>query len=46
MPVETGIVSPADIGFDAKRSRILVPVFKEDRIRIFPFSLDVLTSGD
>jgi sugar lactone lactonase YvrE len=36
-PVLTGITSPADIGFDAKRGRLLVPVFMEDRILIVPY---------
>ena len=34
--VATGIPSPADLGFDAKRSRALVPVFTENRIEGLP----------
>jgi sugar lactone lactonase YvrE len=30
------IASPADIGYDAKRRRVLVPVFTEDRLMIRP----------
>lgn len=30
----TGIPSPADIGYDPKRNRVLIPVFLEDRVII------------
>lgn len=32
--VFTGIASPADIGFDPRRNRVLIPVFLEDRVVI------------
>lgn len=32
--VITGVTSPADIGFDAKRNRVLIPLFLEDRVVI------------
>jgi hypothetical protein len=35
-PLITGIVSPADIGFDTRRSRVLIPVFQQDRIEVRP----------
>ncbi len=31
-----GIVSPADIGFDTRRRRVLIPVFQSDRVEIRP----------
>lgn len=31
----TGVPSPADIGYDAKRNRLLIPVFQEGRIEIW-----------
>lgn len=34
-PVLTGVKSPADIGFDSKRSRIIVPHFTENSIAAF-----------
>jgi sugar lactone lactonase YvrE len=34
-----GIVSPADIGVDTRRNRVLVPVFQENRIEIRPLNL-------
>ena len=36
MAVVEGIPSPADIGFDAERRRILIPVFTESRVEIRP----------
>jgi sugar lactone lactonase YvrE len=33
-----GIPSPADIGYDRKRRRVLVPVFMENRVEIRPFN--------
>ena len=33
-PVVTGVESPADIGFDTKRKRILIPVFLQNRVEI------------
>src|SRR5438105_6511260 len=33
--VITGVASPADIGYDAKRNRILIPIFTGDRIEIW-----------
>jgi sugar lactone lactonase YvrE len=34
--VFTGIVSPADLGLDTRRGRLLIPVFQADRIEIRP----------
>jgi len=34
-PVLTGVKSPADIGFDSKRSRVIVPHFTENSIAAF-----------
>jgi sugar lactone lactonase YvrE len=34
--VVTGIVSPADIGLDTRRGRLLIPVFQGDRLEIRP----------
>ncbi len=31
----TGVVSPADIGYDTKRNRVLVPVFQGNRVEIW-----------
>jgi sugar lactone lactonase YvrE len=31
-----GVVSPADIGWDTRRSRLLIPVFQGDRVEIRP----------
>ena len=31
----TGVNSPADIGYDTKRNRVLVPLFTENRVVIF-----------
>lgn len=36
MVVAEGISSPADIGFDAERRRILIPVLNESRVEIRP----------
>ena len=33
--VITGVASPADIGYDAKRNRILIPIFTGNRIEIW-----------
>jgi hypothetical protein len=33
--VITGVASPADIGYDAKRNRILIPVFNANRMEIW-----------
>jgi hypothetical protein len=38
MIVQHGIESPADIGFDSKRRRLLVPVFFGNRIEIRPMT--------
>ena len=35
-PVVQNVESPADIGFDSKRSRILIPHFTENRVSIHP----------
>ncbi|XOF35206.1 MAG: SMP-30/gluconolactonase/LRE family protein [Candidatus Electrothrix sp. YB6] len=32
-----GLVSPADLGVDTKRHRLLVPLFKEDKVVILPY---------
>jgi hypothetical protein len=34
--VVTGVPSPADIGYDMRRERLLIPVFQADRIEIRP----------
>lgn len=31
----TGVPSPADIGYDAKRNRLLVPIFTEGRVEVW-----------
>jgi hypothetical protein len=36
-PVLTGVKAPADIGFDSKRNRVLVPHFTENSIAAFDF---------
>lgn len=33
--VVTGVPSPADIGVDAKRNRLLVPIFTGDRVEVY-----------
>ncbi len=35
-PVVEGVSSPADLGYDAGRNRLLVPVFTENRVMIVP----------
>lgn len=35
-PVVEGVSSPADLGYDASRNRLLVPVFTENRVMIVP----------
>jgi hypothetical protein len=37
-PIIENIVSPADIGYDASRNQLLIPVFQKDAIRIVPLS--------
>ena len=32
----TGVRSPADIGYDGTRNRIMIPIFDEDEVRILP----------
>src|SRR5205807_9899511 len=32
----SGVPSPADIGYDAKRNRLLIPIFTVDRVEIWP----------
>jgi hypothetical protein len=34
-PAVTGMKAPADIGYDAKRSRVLVPLFKDNAIEVY-----------
>jgi sugar lactone lactonase YvrE len=34
----SGVPSPADIGFDPKRSRVLVPMLQKDRVEIFDWT--------
>jgi len=36
--VLSGIASPADLGFDSKRSRLLVPQLQKDRVQVFDWS--------
>ena len=31
----TGVPSPADIGYDAKRNRVLIPIFTGNRVEIW-----------
>jgi hypothetical protein len=33
--VITGVPSPADIGYDAKRKRVLIPIFTGNRVEIW-----------
>ena len=33
--VITGVPSPADIGFDAKRNRVLIPIFQGNRVEVW-----------
>jgi hypothetical protein len=33
--VITGVPSPADIGYDAKRKRVLIPIFSGNRVEIW-----------
>ncbi|HLQ22611.1 MAG TPA: hypothetical protein VK132_05365, partial [Gemmatimonadales bacterium] len=33
--VITGVPSPADIGYDAKRNRVLIPIFTGNRVEIW-----------
>ncbi len=35
-PLVGGIPSPADIGYDARRGRVLIPVFTGDRVEVRP----------
>jgi hypothetical protein len=43
--VLSGVPSPADIGFDRKRSRLLVPMLQKDRVEIFDWTSDRLRQG-
>jgi hypothetical protein len=31
-----GVPSPADIGVDPKRHRVLIPIFQGDRVEVWP----------
>ena len=33
--VITGVPSPADIGYDAKRNRVLIPIFMGNRVEVW-----------
>ena len=35
-PVVSDAVSPADIGYDAKRNRVLIPRFTENTVQLSP----------
>jgi len=35
-PLVTGVPSPADFGYDSRRSRIMIPIFTGDRIEVRP----------
>ena len=35
-PAISGVEAPADIGYDAKRNRVLIPLFKSDAVQITP----------
>jgi hypothetical protein len=39
-PVITDVKSPADIGYDTKRNRVLVPLFQADRVQIHPLAFE------
>jgi hypothetical protein len=41
----SGTTSPADIGFDRKRSRLLVPMLQKDRVEIFDWSAERTRHG-
>jgi hypothetical protein len=43
--VLSGLPSPADIGFDPKRSRVLVPMFQKDRVVIFDWTSERTRHG-
>ena len=43
-PVLADVTSPADIGYDTKRNRLLVPIFQEDALRIEQLSATALRS--
>jgi hypothetical protein len=32
MPAVDSVPTPADIGFDARRNRVLIPLFSENRV--------------
>lgn len=34
-PVVTGLTSPADLGYDSKRNRILIPIFLKDEVIVY-----------
>jgi hypothetical protein len=36
--VASDLPSPADIGWDSRRKRILVPIFNEDRVVLQPYN--------
>ena len=36
--VATGVPAPADIGWDAKRKQLLIPLFKTDIVQIHPLN--------
>ena len=40
-PIVEDVSSPADIGYDSKRHRLLIPIFEGDAIRIVPLSLEI-----
>jgi len=37
-PLVRGVPSPADFGYDARRTRIMIPIFTGDRIEVRPLS--------
>jgi len=45
--VVTGVPGPADIGYDAGRNRVLIPLFQDDAVRIVPLGAgDDESTGD
>jgi sugar lactone lactonase YvrE len=44
-PIITNVASPADVGFDAKRNRLLVPLFSQDEIQAWDIVVPIRTSA-
>ena len=41
----SGVEAPADIGYDAKRDRVLIPLFKSDAVQITPLGSAATTAA-